>query len=1090
LFGLLDDRRNAVFAAGSVGDGGSPPRMALMLSLKHCIEFSGLSRHRLTCLLGVSSLAMGLVLAPANAQQIRVGSGQESVIDNGEARAHTTGVAGQLDAAAVWVTNGTLAITNSDVDFLSEGRAAEALRVESYSSSAPSVVRIVGAPGKTARLVATGVAGNVVNLSGDRSSLHLENVEIIGTGAGRRGILTMGESQLSLIGSSIVADDIGISMQGKYGSTAASTLVENSSITSYNGAGISAMSGQLIANNFDIRAGFNPVNDATTTSRGAYGINANSNSNVILNNGRIETFGDYGNGIFAANDSSDTRQVKLQVDNVDIITHGSNATGIENIHVRSVINGGSIHTYGLGGHGVGSSNGGVASWAPSHVTLTGTKITTEGESAYGLVATTKSTIDGRGLTISTSGESAIGARSHGTGMVTLSQGTAIKTAGDYAHGAAVTFGSQMDISDTSIETTGQNAAGIYLVGYNTPENVTPVTKHVNRVNVAGSTITAAKGPALRVGGGATSTFNLENSHVRGTGDDALLFSSADYIYVDGTNVIPMPVGTASVNAQGSLLEGDFVAASGIVDFNLRDKSLLKGAARVSETGGILDRLSIDATSGWEITGASTLNDMESAGTISFAAPGSAGFKTLTVKGAFTSSDSLFVLNSKLGDDGSETDRLIFEGNVSGTSSVSVNNAGGLGALTLGDGIMIVDAAKASNDAFVQQGRIAAGAYDYTLFAEDRSGNFDGKWYLRSSYNPAPTPDPDPDPNPEPDPNPNPKPEPELPNYRPEVPLDMVAPVLANRFGLAMLGTYHDRRDTLDPKLSALWLRGFGEHGHAGSASGNAQGHLNDFYRDGPSYDFTLGGFQAGIDLYRREQESGSRDLAGLFVGAGRAEANVDRVYGGNAGQLTMNGYSFGGYWTHLDQTGFYTDAVIQGTRYDRIESSSADQIAMRTAGWGFISSLEGGYRYGLGNGWTVEPQAQLIYQHLSLDNTSDRFGRIAFSDTDTVYGRVGAKIGRQWQAESGRRYAAWARVNLWHTMGGEAKTSFSNLQGENRVSLVSDAQGSWGQFGLGFSGQLTETVSLFASGDYSHSLGHNGVKNDSLAGRVGLKMKW
>lgn len=1059
-----------------------------MLSLKHCIEFSGLSRHRLTCLLGVSSLAMGLVLAPANAQQIRVGSGQESVIDNGEARAHTTGVAGQLDAAAVWVTNGTLAITNSDVDFLSEGRAAEALRVESYSSSVPSVVRIVGAPGKTARLVATGVAGNVVNLSGDRSSLHLENVEIIGTGAGRRGILTMGESQLSLIGSSIVADDIGISMQGKYGSTAASTLVENSSITSYNGAGISAMSGQLIANNFDIRAGFNPVNDATTTSRGAYGINANSNSNVILNNGGIETFGDYGNGIFAANDSSDTRQVKLQVDNVDIITHGSNATGIENIHVRSVINGGSIHTYGLGGHGVGSSNGGVASWAPSHVTLTGTKITTEGESAYGLVATTKSTIDGRGLTISTSGESAIGARSHGTGMVTLSQGTAIKTAGNYAHGAAVTFGSQMDIPDTSIETTGQNAAGIYLVGYNTPENVTPVTKHVNRVNVAGSTITAAKGPALRVGGGATSTFNLENSHVRGTGDDALLFSSADYIYDDGTNVIPMPVGTASVNAQGSLLEGDIVAASGIVDFNLRDKSLLKGAARVSETGGILDRLTIDATSGWEITGASTLNDLESAGTISFAAPGSAGFKTLTVKGDFTSSDSFFVLKSKLGDDGSETDRLIFEGNVSGTSSVSVNNAGGLGALTLRDGIMIVDAAKASNDAFVQQGRIAAGAYDYTLFAEDRSGNFDGKWYLRSSYNPAPTPDPDPDPNP--NPNPNPKPEPELPNYRPEVPLDMVAPVLANRFGLAMLGTYHDRRDTLDPKLSAFWLRGFGEHGHAGSASGNAQGHLNDFYRDGPSYDFTLGGFQAGIDLYRREQESGSRDLAGLFVGAGRAEANVDRVYGGNAGQLTMNGYSFGGYWTHLDQTGFYTDAVIQGTRYDRIESSSADQIAMRTAGWGFISSLEGGYRHGLGNGWTVEPQAQLIYQHLSLDNTSDRFGRIAFSDTDTVYGRVGAKIGRQWQAESGRRYAAWARVNLWHTMGGEAKTSFSNLQGENRVSLVSDAQGSWGQFGLGFSGQLTETVSLFASGDYSHSLGHNGVKNDSLAGRVGLKMKW
>ncbi|WP_079211036.1 autotransporter outer membrane beta-barrel domain-containing protein [Brucella pituitosa] len=1049
-----------------------------------------LRKRRMLSLCGVSLPILALSTLSAFAQQIVVGDGQEKIYDDTSVYAHTTANAGSSDAAAVFVENGTLSIKNSKVKLQSDGRAAEVLKIGGYSSSPSSRVTIWGSEAMPAEIIATGDFGDVISLSDQGSILDLQHVKIEGLGPERRAILTMGESELSLRNSDILVGGDGIRMQGKYGSTAASVSVEDTTITSLNGGGIRAQNGSLKASNFIIRSGFDAATNTITTNQDTYGVSANTYSDVTLTNGYIETWGRFGTGVEGSNNTSDTSQVKLRMDNVDIITHGNNATGADNINIRSVINGGSIHTYGRGSHGVGSSNGGVASWAPSHVTLTGTRITTEGESAYGLVATTKSTIDGRGLIISTSGESAIGARSNSTGRVMLSQGTAIKTAGDYAHGAAVVFGSQMDISDTRIETTGQNAAGIYLVGYNTPENVTPVTKHVNRVNVAGSTITAAKGPALRVGGGATSTFNLANSHVRGTGDEALLFSSADYIYDDGTNVIPMPVGTASVNAQGSLMEGDIVAASGTVDFNLRDNSLLKGAARVSDTGGILDALVIDDTSGWEITGTSTLKDLESAGTISFAEPGAAGFKTLTVKGDFTSADSLFVLNSKLGDDGSETDRLIFEGNVSGASRVSVNNAGGLGALTLGDGIMIVDAAKASNDAFVQQGRIAAGAYDYTLFAEDRSGNFDGRWYLRSTYNPAPTPDPDPDPEPDPNPGPDPKPEPELPNYRPEVPLDMVAPVLANRFGLAMLGTYHDRRDTLDPNLSAFWLRGFGEHGHAGSASGNAQDYLNDFYRDGPSYDFTLGGFQAGIDLYRREQENGSRDLAGLFIGAGRAEANVDRVYGGNAGQLTMNGYSFGGYWTHLDQVGFYTDAVIQGTRYDRVESSSADQIAMRTAGWGFISSLEGGYSHGLGNGWTVEPQAQLIYQHLSLDNTSDRFGRIAFSDTDTVYGRVGAKIGRQWQAESGRRYAAWARVNLWHTIGGEAKTSFSNLQGENRVSLASDAQGSWGQFGLGFSGQLTETVSLFASGDYSHSLGHNGVKNDSLAGRVGLKMKW
>lgn len=1055
-----------------------------MPHLEHRNQFAGISHHRLTCMLSVSALVLEAATLPVAAQQIRVTSGEERVIDHGEAHAHTTSDNGQLDSPAVWVTNGSLTITNSDVEFLSEGRAANALRVESYSSAAPSVVRIVGTEGKSARLVATGAAGSVVSLSGNKSSLYLENVEIIGTGEGRLGILTLDESQLSVIGSSIVADEIGISMQGKYGSTAASILVDNTKITTSNGSGIFAMSGTLIANNFDIRAGWDANTNSPTTSRDVYGVNASSNSDTILTNGRIETWGDYGNGIFAANNSSDTSQVKLRLDGVDIVTHGINATGIENTNVRSVINGGSIQTYGLGGHGVGASNGGVAGWAPSHVTLTNTKILTEGESAYGLVATTMSTIDGSGLTIGTSGTSAIGARSHGTGRVILSGGTSIITTGDYAHGTAVTFGSHMDISDTSIITTGENAAGIYLVGYNTPENVTPATKHINSVDVSNSTINVSRGPALRVGGGGSSTFNLKNTSVSGKDDDALLFSSADYIYNDGTNVIPMPVGTASVNAEGSLLEGDILVASGTVNFDLRDGSLLKGAARASDTGTMLDRLSIDATSAWEITGSSIVNTLDSAGTISFAAPGDNGFKTLTVKGDFTSDDNLFVLNSELGDDSSQTDRLVFEGAVVGISRVSVNNAGGLGALTTGNGIMVVDAALATSDAFVQQGRISAGAYDYTLFAGDRSGNFDGQWYLRSTYDP--TPNPDPNPNPEP----NPKPEPELPNYRSEVPLDTVAPVLANRFGLAMLGTYHDRRDTIDPNVSAFWFRAFGERGNAGSASGSAENHLAEFHRDGASYSYKLDGFQAGMDLYRSEKQNGTHDLAGLFIGAGRAEADVDRVYGGKAGELTMNGYSFGGYWTHLDQAGWYTDAVVQGTRYDQVHSKSIDNVGMLTAGWGFISSIEGGYRYEIKDGWTVEPQAQLIYQHISLDNTSDQFGRISFADNDTVYGRIGAKVGRDWQTAEGRRYSAWARVNIWHTMGDEANTSFANLAGNNRVTIGSNLGGTWGQVGLDFSGQLTEQVSLFASGDYSHSLGDNGIKSDSIAGRVGLKFKW
>ena len=319
---------------------------------------------------------------------------------------------------------------------------------------------------------------------------------------------------------------------------------------------------------------------------------------------------------------------------------------------------------------------------------------------------------------------------------------------------------------------------------------------------------------------------------------------------------------------------------------------------------------------------------------------------------------------------------------------------------------------------------------------------------------------------------------------------MVAPVLANRFGLAMLGTYNDRRDRLSTNAPAFWFRAFGEDGSAGSSASKPETQLRNFYRDGASYDYKLDGFQAGVDLYLNEKSDGSVDVAGVFAGLGRAEAEVDRVYGGNAGKLTMNGYSFGGYWTYIDQSGWYSDVVLQATRYDRVHSRSVQNVDMQTSGWGFISSLEGGYRHAFNDGWAIEPQAQLIYQHVSLDNTSDKYGRIYFHDTDTVYGRVGAKLSYEWQGESGSQYSAWTRMNVWHTMGGSAKTSFANLQGQNRVTLESDLGGAWGQIGLGLSGRLSEKVSLFASGDYNRSLGHNGIKSDSFSGRLGLKVQW
>ncbi len=360
---------------------------------------------------------------------------------------------------------------------------------------------------------------------------------------------------------------------------------------------------------------------------------------------------------------------------------------------------------------------------------------------------------------------------------------------------------------------------------------------------------------------------------------------------------------------------------------------------------------------------------------------------------------------------------------------------------------------------------------------------------------------------------------------------MVVPALASRLGLAMLGSYHDRAgedypDALpqpapvapiwckDPARNfrclptaeqnaayadaatgeggrrfAGWGRVFGETGSVGYGNRGGQfGMLGKFLQNGPSYDYDLGGFQVGMDLYRKQYDSGMRDIAGLFVGFGRIESDVRAVLGGKAGSTSMDGYSVGAYWARKGASGWYVDAVVQATWYDQIRARSVLGETLSTDGWGFAASLEGGYPIALGAGWTIEPQAQLIYQRISIDGAADRFGRISYDDTDTLYGRLGGRLTKSWTLDSGRPITTWARANVWHSFGDDAKTSFASLQGLNPVTLGTSLGGTWGQVGLGVASQVTSNVSLFATADYNFALDQG--KGTSLGGRAGIKVVW
>ena len=130
----------------------------------------------------------------------------------------------------------------------------------------------------------------------------------------------------------------------------------------------------------------------------------------------------------------------------------------------------------------------------------------------------------------------------------------------------------------------------------------------------------------------------------------------------------------------------------------------------------------------------------------------------------------------------------------------------------------------------------------------------------------------------------------------------------------------------------------------------------------------------------------------------------------------------------------------------------------KTSGQNIAASVEAAYPFAMAHGFSVEPQAQVVYQHLSLDGGADAFGRIDFADSDTLYGRLSAWVSGDWRTDDGRRMSVWARASLWSSFGAVSKTTFTTLDGTEPTTLQSDMGGSWAQFDLCVNGKVSRHV--------------------------------
>lgn len=771
---------------------------------------------------------------------------------------------------------------------------------------------------------------------------------------------------------------------------------------------------------------------------------------------------------------------------------------------------GSVETSGLNAHGAAAQARNDLPGPLASLTVTDARVTTHGSGATGLRATLAnygSAPSGRGearvvannTTVRTEGTLAHGALSRDAPTSVTINGGSVLATGQNAHGAVAEIGGRIVGTNTSVRASGANATGLFVSGN---------PGAVSSASFTTSDIANVSGPTIGVAGNGSVA--MTDSTGGGSGQWLLVGTVADFPTLladppilgpgdptDDDGNPPPPLGQPPAPSAPTIVPG-------LADITLT-RSTVTGSA-ITVDGSVSNVTLVDAR--WNLTGDSNLTNLvNDPSLIDFSPPTAGVFKTLTVVNY--SGDGTIALNTVLGDDSSPSDTLVVDGgNASGPSFLAIKPAGGAGAVTLANGILVVDAingATTTPNAFSLSGRVVGGPYEYTLHRASVDATAPESWFLRSTIDcaapgapvpPCPSPPPPPPP---PDPPTPPVPPPPIPNYRAEVSLYTAAIPTAIHYGRSLLDTLHERvgeqeqlrgRRDLDEdgRLDGMWGRLVYVDGERDSSRG--------IYRDGPSYDYTLGAVQLGHDLYRHEEAGEHRDHAGLYLAAGYAETEVDHYTGTRAGDDRVDAYTIGGYWTRYDAKDDpedreepYVDAVLQATWYEVRANPAVDLPRMETEGWGFAASLEGGYPFALDKGWLLEPQGQLIYQWFDFDDASDVAATVRFDDTDSLVGRLSARLSRDWihhdDPDFPLQSTGWLRLGIWHEFKGEPVTEFSSDRGY--IPFTADLGGTWWEAELALTREIDRNVFFYGNVGYSQ-----GFDDDrrSWEGKIGLRADW
>ncbi len=934
--------------------------------------------------------------------------------------------------------------TNSGKTFnITTGASAEINNADISSGKQDSSVIYVSDKGSA-------LTGNDIRITSDAAQARGINIRS-GASADLSNIditLTNGRNAITVSDSTAIIENLTISQKSE--STQSAVYVSGSSDTK-------KATAEIINGNVEM------------TGTGDTMVNTNIYSDVTLNGGTYTAVGDNNTGFFTA-----SKGAKLTASDLALTTNGIHSNAVD-ARGETELNNVSITTLGDQSYGlyVDSNEATNAGLPLATLTAKDMKINTTGSNSAAVVAARAGIMDLDGAEITTQG-------ANSNLLVAMNDSTlsanAVKgnSTGNGASAVRSYANSQMTISNSELSATGALANGIYTQGFD--------ADHQAVVTLDNSLVSSATSEGI-LAAGANTRINVNNGSTVQSGNGILLRAKS---YTD-TGVTAQS--QVNLSASNSHMEGEIIVDTGsVVDVYLNSGSEWQGITASTNS------VNIDDSSLWTLTGDSTISQMNSSGTTHFTHSGSE-YSELTVNGNMTG-DGTYRINTYLDDSNSPTDKIHVTGDITGQNTLFVTSTGGNGNNTLGNGIEVVTVEGTNTqgtDAFTLGNSVSAGAFNYGLRKGDITTGEGENWYLSTcaSYDcstPIPDPDPIPDPTPDdnpddnpdanpdnipddipdnnPDVNPTPTPSNDIQPWREEVPGYIAAPVLNMQYGFDAIGTYHQRTGGDVLHKDGAWGRIVGTHTE------------NDAGRY--SYDTDTWYAQLGMDLMWDKNEENTERSAGILVTLGRQNTDAEDslrsnnpLYSVQTGSVDSDIYSFGGYYTLKAQDGGYIDAVGMGSWYKNSYDSThdADQD-----GYGVALSVEAGKPFTLHENLKIEPQAQVIYQYLNLDDFNDDISHVSGVSTSNAQARGGVRL-----FLDNPTWTPYLTLDAVTTIGDEPDVQIADQR------LKAEFSDSWWQTGAGLAGKLSENTTIYTDVRYQ-----KGFDSDleGYSGNLGIKVNF